>query len=163
MCAKAADCVKGTTNVNIATQTSQPIATESLGIGGPLVTFSSTQGDLSTHTGDAVVCLTSGAFLTNLTFSIPTGFTDAEFNLEMVSTASFIVTLTDSARDFVSQTFTGLQGSNIFDVIAPIGSGIVYTSGTLFSTIGGSSRILSSFELFRPEWCRRSLNQALGL
>lgn len=133
--AQAASCVDGTTNVNLGAFTNSPTVAGTVGIGGPLVTFSSTQGNLSTKPGAATVFIANHAALTNLTFEILSGFTSAEFNLENGTSGSFYVSLTDSGGEMFTQTLSKLQGSNIFDIIGPAGT--VYTSGTLTSTRGG--------------------------
>ena len=136
LCTAGTSCVADTTTVNLGAFTNSPTVTGTVGIGGPLVTFTSTQGNLSTNPGAATVFTASGALLTNLTFQILTGFTAAEFNLEQGSPSSFTISLTDSAGDVFNQVVNNLQGSNIFNIIAPAGT--VYTSGTLVSTTGGA-------------------------
>ena len=135
VCAQGASCVQGTTNVNLGAFTNQATVTGNVGINGPLVTFTSTNGNLSTNSGAATVFLANGSNLSNLTFTILTGFTAAEFNLEKGSPSSFLVNLTDSAGDSFSQTLGSLNGSNIFNIVAPPGT--VYTSATFNSTNGG--------------------------
>lgn len=135
LCSSGSSCVSGTTTVNLGAFTDAAIVTGTVGIGGPLVTFTSTQGNLSTNTGAATVFTASGDALTNLTFEILSGFSAAEFNLESGTASSFVVWLTDSAGDIFNQTVTKLEGSNIFDIIAPAGT--TYTSATLVSTTGG--------------------------
>lgn len=135
VCAQGASCLSGTTNVNLGSFTNASTVTGNVGIGGPLVTFSSTQGSLSTNSGAATVFTANGDPLSNLTFSILSGFTAAEFNLENGSPSSFLVNLTDSAGDTFSQTLTKLNGSNIFNIVAPTGT--TYTSATFSSTGGG--------------------------
>jgi hypothetical protein len=135
VCAQGASCVSNTTNVNLGAFTNSPTVTGNVGIGGPLVTFSSTNGDLSTNSGAATVFAANGSLLTNLTFTILTGFTAAEFNLENGSPTSFLVNLTDSGGDTFSQTLSSLNGSNIFNIVAPAGTS--YTSATFTSTGGG--------------------------
>ena len=135
VCAQGASCVSDTTNVNLDAFTNAGTVTGTVGIGGPLVTFNSTQGNLSTNPGAATVFTADDSLLTNLTFEILTGFTAAEFNLENGDPASFMVNLTDSAGDTFSQMLTKLNGSNIFNIVAP--SGTVYTSATFSSTGGG--------------------------
>ena len=135
VCAQGASCVTGTTNVNLGAFTNAPTVTGNVGIGGPLVTFSSTNGNLSTNSGAATIFAADGGLLSNLTFTILTGFTAAEFNLEKGSPSSFLVNLTDSAGDTFNQTLSSLNGSNIFNVVAPAGT--TYTSATFSSTGGG--------------------------
>jgi hypothetical protein len=135
VCTSGTSCVSGTTTVNLGAFTNAPVVTGTVGIGGPLVTFTSTQGNLSTNPGAATVFTASGAALTNLTFEILTGFSAAEFNLENGTASSFVISLTDSAGDIFNQTVSKLQGSNIFDIIALAGT--TYTSATLVSTGDG--------------------------
>ena len=135
VCAQGASCVSGTTNVNLGAFTNTPTVTGNVGIGGPLVTFTSTQGNLSTNSGAATVFAANGGSLTSLTFTILSGFTAAEFNLENGSPSSFLVNLSNSAGETFSQTLTQLNGSNIFNIVAPAGT--TYTSATFSSTGGG--------------------------
>ena len=135
VCAQGASCVSGTTNVNLGAYTNAGIVTGNVGIGGPLVTFTSTQGNLSTNSGAATVFTADDSLLTNLTFTILSGFTAAEFNLENGDPSSFLVNLTDSGGDTFSQTLTKLNGSNIFNIVAPVG--MAYTSATLTTSGGG--------------------------
>lgn len=135
VCSQGASCVSGTTNVNLGAYTNAPTVTGNVGIGGPLVTFSSTNGNLSTNSGAATIFTTSGALLTNLTFQVLSGFTAAEFNLEKGSPSTFSVSLTDSGGDTFLQTLSALNGSNIFNLVAPAGT--TYTSATFTSTGGG--------------------------
>lgn len=135
VCAQGASCVSNTTNVNLDDFTNSATVTGNVGIGGPLVTFSSTDGNLSTNNGAATIFRTDGGLLTNLTFTILTGFTAAEFNLENGSPSSFLVELTDSGGDTFSQTLNSLNGSNIFNIVAPAGT--AFTSATFTSTGGG--------------------------
>ena len=138
LCTSGASCVSGTTNVNLGTYNApgSMLVTGNVGIGGPEVDFTSSQGLLETNTGAATVFTASGASLTNLTFTILSGFSAAEFNLENGTSSSFTITLTDSnPADTISQTFNKLQGSNIFDIVAPTGT--TYTTATFTSTDGG--------------------------
>ena len=135
VCSQGTSCLDNTTTVNLGAFTNAPIVTGNVGIGGPLVSFNSTDGNLSTNNGAATVFRADGNLLTNLTFTILTGFTGAEFNLEKGSPSSFLVTLTDSGGDVFSQTLTSLNGSNFFNVVAPAGT--FYTSATFNSTGGG--------------------------
>jgi hypothetical protein len=135
VCAQGASCVSDTTNVKLDAFTNAGTVTGSVGVDGPLVTFHSTQGNLSTNPGAATVFTADDSLLTNLSFEILTGFTAAEFNLENGDPASFMVNLTDSAGDMFSQTLTKLNGSNIFNIVAPAGT--VYTNATFSSTGGG--------------------------
>jgi hypothetical protein len=136
LCTSGASCVTGTTNVNLEAYSSAgtPTVTGTVGIGGPLVTFTSTNGLLDTNPGAATVFRADGQDLTQLTFSILSGFSAAEFNLENGSPSSFQVTLTNSLGEILTQTFNGLQGSNVFYMVAP--SGQTYTSAS-FTSLGG--------------------------
>jgi PEP-CTERM motif-containing protein len=135
VCAQGTSCVSNTTNVNLGAFTNASSVTGNVGINGPLVTFNSTDGNLSTNSGAATVFRTDGGLLTNLTFTILSGFTAAEFNLENGSPSSFLVNLTDSGGDVFSQTLSSLNGSNIFNIVAPAGT--TYTSATFSSSGGG--------------------------
>ena len=135
VCAQGSSCVSDTTNVNLDAFTNAGTVTGTVGIGGPQVTFTSTQGNLSTNPGAATVFTADGSLLTNLTFTILSGFSAAEFNLENGDPSSFLVTLTDSGGDTFSQTLSKLNGSNIFNILAPAGT--TYTSATFTSTGGG--------------------------
>lgn len=134
VCSQGASCIKNTTNVNLDTNTNVATVTGNVGAGGPLVTFSSTDGNLSSNSGAASVELADGGSLTNLTFTILAGFSAAEFNLEKGSPTSFLVDLTDSAGDSFSQTLSSLNGSNIFNIVAPAGTVL---TGATFSSSGG--------------------------
>ena len=135
VCAQGSSCVSDTTNVNLDAFTNAGTVTGTVGIGGPQVTFTSTQGNLSTNPGAATVFTADGSLLTNLTFTILSGFSAAEFNLENGDPSSFLVTLTDSGGDTFSETLSKLNGSNIFNILAPAGT--TYTSATFTSTGGG--------------------------
>lgn len=137
LCTSGASCITGTTNVNLNSYGSGGAltVTGNVGIGGPLVSFTSTQGALNTNTGAATVFTNSGALLTNLTFTILSGFTAAEFNLENGDPRSFTVNITDSAGETFSQLISNLNGSNVFNIIAPTGT--VYTSATITTSGGG--------------------------
>jgi hypothetical protein len=135
ICAQGSSCLADTTNVKLNAFTDAGSVTGTVGVDGPLVTFTSTQGNLSTNPGAATVFAADGSLLTNLTFTILTGFTAAEFNLENGDPSSFTVNLTDSAGDTFSQMLTKLNGSNIFNIVAPAGT--TYTSATFSSSGGG--------------------------
>lgn len=135
VCAQGSSCVSDTTNVNLDAFTNAGTVTGTVGIGGPQVTFTSTQGNLSSNPGAAAVFTADGSLLTNLTFTILSGFSAAEFNLENGDPSSFLVTLTDSGGDTFSETLSKLNGSNIFNILAPAGT--TYTSATFTSTGGG--------------------------
>lgn len=135
-CTSGSSCVSGTTNVNLGAYTGASPVFGTVGIGGPTVQFTSTQGLLSTNSGAATVFTASGALLTNLTFQLLTGsFTSAEFNLEQGSPSAFTVTLHTTGGADVILNPTGLQGSNVFDIVSP-GGGESYTGAT-FTTSGG--------------------------
>ncbi len=82
-CGGGSYCITGTTNVNLVAGNDTLTGTGNVGIGGPLVTFTTTQsGGMDLITGQATI--TAGdpnITLDNLAFQILTGFTAAEFNL----------------------------------------------------------------------------------
>ncbi|MFL6720877.1 MAG: PEPxxWA-CTERM sorting domain-containing protein [Sphingomonas sp.] len=132
--------MSGTTNVNLGAFTNSATVTGSIGMNGGgsgTVYFTSGNGNLDTNTGAATVFLTSGNNLTDLTFFLlgGQGFGSAEFNLEQGDPSSFTVLLTDSLGDIFNASLTHLQGSNIFDVVAP--AGFIITSVHLTTTGGG--------------------------
>jgi hypothetical protein len=138
LCTSGASCVSGTTNVNLGTfdAPGSLTVTGNVGIGGPQVNFTSTNGLLETNTGAATIFTASGSLLTQLTFTLVTGsFTAAEFNLENGDPTSFDILL--SAVGGGSQTIhiDNAHGSNIFDIIA--GAGESYTSASFSTTSGG--------------------------
>jgi hypothetical protein len=137
-CMSGSSCVSGTTNVNLGDFTNTTPVTGTVGIGGPLVTFTSTQGNLSTNSGAATIFRPDGV-LTNLTFSLAAGFsfTAAEFNLLTGTSASFDITLHTAGGPDVILSGVKLTGSNVFDIVAPAGSGESYTGAT-FTTEDGS-------------------------
>jgi hypothetical protein len=138
LCTSGASCVSDTTNVNLGTFDAPGAltVTGTVGIGGPAVNFTSTDGLLETNTGAATIFRADGADLTQLTFTLLTGsFTAAEFNLESGSPKAFDIVL--SALGGGSQTIhiDNANGSNIFDVIAATGES--YTSASFVSSQGG--------------------------
>lgn len=138
LCTSGASCVSGTTNVNLGSYDAPGslLVTGTVGIGGPEVDFTSTNGLLETNTGAATIFTASGDPLTQLTFSLLTGsFTAAEFNLLSGTAKIMSVTLTDSAGESQTINLTNASGSNIFDVIADPGQSFVSASFT--STGGG--------------------------
>jgi hypothetical protein len=137
-CTSGSSCVSGTTNVNLGSFTNASMVTGNVGIGGPEVDFTSTNGNLSTNSGAATIFTASGDLLTNLTFQLVTGsFTAAEFNLENGSPSAFTITLHTTGGSDVVLNGTSLQGSNIFDIVAPAGSSESYTGATFTTTNGG--------------------------
>lgn len=82
-CGGGSNCIIGTTNVNLVAGDNVTSGTGNIGIGGPQVLFSSTQaGGIDLVTGQATITAANpNTTLDNLTFSVATGFTAAEFNL----------------------------------------------------------------------------------
>ena len=68
-------CVSGTTNVNLGSYSNATLVTGNVGIGGPIVNFTSNGGatHLDTNTGAATIFRTDGALLNQLTFTLLTG------------------------------------------------------------------------------------------
>ena len=138
LCTSGASCVSDTTNVNLDAFNAPGASTVTgtVGIGGPTVDFTSTDGLLETNPGAATIFRADGANLTQLTFTLLTGsFTAAEFNLESGSPKTFDIVL--SALGGGSQTIhiDNANGSDIFDIIA--GTGESYTSASFVSAQGG--------------------------
>jgi hypothetical protein len=138
-CTSGASCVTGTTNVNLGAFTNATTVSGTIGMNGGntgTVYFTSTNGNLDTNTGAATVFLTSGSLLTNLTFYMLTGgFGSAEFNLENGDPSAFTVNITDDQGQTYNVALTKLQGSNIFDIVAP--AGVTIASVTINTTGGG--------------------------
>jgi hypothetical protein len=110
--------------------------TGTVGIGGPEVDFTSTDGLLETNTGAATIFTASGAALDQLTFTLVTGaFTSAEFNLENGDPKAFSVTLTTSSGATKVISLTNANGSNVFDIIGDPGE--TFTSASFSSSGGG--------------------------
>jgi hypothetical protein len=133
-----ANCVSGTTNVNLGSFNApgSTTVTGNVGIGGPEVDFTSTNGLLETNTGAATIFTASGGLLSQLTFTLMSGgFTSAEFNLENGSAKAMSVTLT-VANCLVNCTktlsLTNANGSNIFDIIGDPGE--VFTTASFTTT-----------------------------
>ena len=138
LCTSGASCVSGTTNVNLGSFNAPGASTVNgtVGIGGPAVNFTSTDGLLETNTGAATIFRADGADLTQLTFTLLTGsFTAAEFNLESGSPRSFDLVLSALGGGAQTIHIDNANGSNIFDVIAATGES--YTSASFVSAQGG--------------------------
>ena len=134
-CTSGASCVSGTTNVNLGAYTNAPLVTGTVGIGGPTVNFTSTNGNLDTNTGAATIFRTDDGILTQLTFTLLTGsFTAAEFDLLQGSDSTIDITLTAVGGGTSTFSVVNPTGSNIFNIIA--GAGEAYTTAS-FSTTGG--------------------------
>ncbi|URD60423.1 PEPxxWA-CTERM sorting domain-containing protein [Sphingomonas sp. KRR8] len=153
LCSNGAGCLSGTTNVNLNAypDTGSASVTGTVGIGGPLVTFTSTDGLLDTNPGAATVFRAgfspnSGPLLTQLTFTVAGGFTAAEFNLENGSPRSFIVTLIDTFDVATQITLTNANGSNIFNITGN-SPGQVFTSASFSTTDGAGFNDLKQLRL----------------
>ena len=121
-CTSGSSCVSGTTNVNLGAYTNAPMVTGNVGIGGPVVDFTSANGNLSTNTGAATIFTASGSLLSQLTFTLLTGsFTAAEFNLENGSIKAMDIVLSTNTGATKVVSITNANGSNIFDIIADPG------------------------------------------
>jgi hypothetical protein len=135
-CTSGASCVSDTTNVNLGTYDAPGslLVTGTVGVGGPTVNFTSTNGLLETNTGAATIFTASGDLLSQLTFTLLTGsFTAAEFNLENGNIKAMDVVLTTSAGDTKTISISNANGSNIFDIIA--GAGESFTSASFQTTV----------------------------
>jgi hypothetical protein len=136
-CTSGASCVSGTTNVNLDEFNSPGalVVTGNVGVGGPEVEFTSTNGLLETNTGAATIFRADDGILTQLTFTLLTGsFTAAEFNLLQGSDSTIDITLTAVGGGTTTFSVVNPTGSNVFDIIA--GAGESYTTAS-FSTTGG--------------------------
>jgi hypothetical protein len=131
-CGGGSNCITGTTNVNLVAGNDTMTGTGNVGVGGPLVTFSTTQiGGIDLITGQATI--TAGdptTSLDNLAFQILTGFTAAEFNLDPLTgggpPAPFSVTIATNTG--ATQTFT--IGDQRFGILADAGETITSVSIT---------------------------------
>lgn len=123
-CTSGASCVSGTTNVNLDAYNAPGslTVTGTVGVGGPVVNFTSDNGLLETNTGAATIFTASGDLLSQLTFTLLTGsFTAAEFNLEGGSIKAMDIVLSTSSGASKVISITNANGSNIFDIIADPG------------------------------------------
>ena len=124
LCPGGASCVSGTTNVNLGTFNAPGslTVTGNVGIGGPQVNFTSTDGLLETNTGAATIFTASGAALDQLTFTMVTGaFTSAEFNLENGDPKAFDIVLSVLGGGTKVISIANANGSNVFDIIGDPG------------------------------------------
>lgn len=82
-CGGGSNCITGTTNVNLVGANDVLLGRGNIGNGGPEVLFTTTQtGGIDLVTGQATITASNpNATLDNLTFSVATGFSAAEFNL----------------------------------------------------------------------------------
>jgi hypothetical protein len=134
-CTSGASCVSGTTNVNLGTYDAPGslLVTGTVGVGGPEVDFTSTNGLLETNTGAATIFTASGGLLSQLTFTLVTGaFTAAEFNLENGNIKAMDIVLSTSSGATKVISITNANGSNIFDIIG--GAGESFTSASFVTT-----------------------------
>jgi hypothetical protein len=134
-CTSGASCVSGTTNVNLGTYDApgSALVTGNVGIGGPVVNFTSANGLLETNTGAATIFTASGGLLSQLTFTLVTGaFTAAEFNLENGNIKAMDIVLSTSSGATKVITITNSNGSNIFDIIGAPGE--TFTSASFVAT-----------------------------
>jgi hypothetical protein len=125
-CGGGSNCVTGTTNVNLVGANDVMSGTGNIGIGGPVVNFSTTQaGGFDLVTGQASISAADPSMsLDNLLFSVATGFTAAEFNFNPLTgggpPAPFSVRIiTNTGAD---QTFT--VGNQRFGILADTGETI---------------------------------------
>lgn len=83
-CGGGSNCVSGTTNVNLVNANDVTTGFGNVGIGGPLVTFTTTNPSGMDLDASGQATITSGAtgtVLENLAFAVTGGFTTAEFSL----------------------------------------------------------------------------------
>ena len=135
LCSGGASCVSGTTNVNLGSFNAPGAltVTGNVGIGGPQVNFTSTDGLLETNTGAATIFTAAGTNLDQLTFTLVTGaFTSAEFNLEQGDPKAFDIILSVSGGGTKTISIANANGSNVFDIIG--GPGETFTSASFVST-----------------------------
>ena len=136
-CGGGSNCIAGTTNVNLVEGDDTLTGTGNVGIGGPLVTFTTTQaGGMDLNEGAASI--TAGdpnIALDNLLIEILSGFTAGEFKLDPLTgrgpPAPFTVAIGVNGGA-LSQTFTGNQR---FGILA--GENEVITSVLITTPTGG--------------------------
>jgi hypothetical protein len=125
-CGGGSNCVTGTTNVNLVAANDVTSGTGNIGIGGPVVNFSTTQvGGFDLITGQAsITAANPNNSLDNLFFSVATGFTAAEFNFNPLTgggaPAPFSVTISTNTGS--NQTFD--VGNQRFGILAAAGETI---------------------------------------
>ena len=142
-CGSGSSCLSGTTNVNLITATDVPTGFGNVGIGGPGISFTSTQGNISLDaSGQATITSAVSATLSQLTFTMAAGyaFSAAEFDLFNGSGDNVSVTLTTSAGDTKTLLLANTNGTNWFDII---GEGTESFVSASFQSTGGS------FDAFR--------------
>jgi hypothetical protein len=111
------------------------LVTGTVGVGGPIVNFTSDNGLLETNAGAATIFTTSGDLLSQLTFTLLTGsFTAAEFNLENGNIKAMDVVLTTNTGATKTISISNANGSNIFDIIADQ-PGESFTSASFMTTV----------------------------
>jgi hypothetical protein len=148
LCPGGASCVSGTTNVNLGTFNApgSAMVTGNVGIGGPEVDFTSTNGLLETNTGAATIFTASGDALSQLTFTLVTGaFTSAEFNLEQGDPKAFDIVLSVSGGGTKIISIANSAGSNVFDIIGDPGE--TFTSASFVSTGAGGFKDFKQLRL----------------
>ena len=140
-CGGGSSCLSGTTNVNLVSAENTALGTGTVGIGGPAVTFTTTEAgglDLDAS-GQATISAGDEGTLTQLMFNIVTGFTGAEFSLNPLNVQGgpiqFGVSITTSAGGLFN--FLAPAGNQRFAVLAGVGETL--TSVTLSSTAGFGS------------------------
>lgn len=139
-CGGGSNCLAGTVNVNLVTAENTALGAGNIGIGGPAVTFTTTElGGLDLTSGAATVTAGDEGTLTNLTFNVLTGFTKAEFNLEPLTgqrggPVQFGVSFTSNLGFTGTTSFAAPSGNQRFALFA--GAGETFTSVTLTSAEG---------------------------
>lgn len=137
-CTSGSSCLNGTTNVKLVSATDVATGQGNVGPGGPLVTFTSTQGNINLDaSGQATITSAVANALNQLTFTIEPGysFSAAEFNLLNGSANSLDVTLTTDTGATNTISLANTNGSNWFDIIGAPGQ--TFTSASFTSANGG--------------------------
>lgn len=144
-CGSGSNCIDGTTNVNLVGGDNTLTGTGTVGIGGPLVTFTTTQaGGMDLNEGAATI--TAGdpnIALDNLFIEMQSGFTAGEFRLSRLTGGgppqNFTVAIGVNGGA-LSQTF---QGNQRFGIVADQNE--VITSILITTPSGG----IGTFSQFR--------------
>jgi hypothetical protein len=152
-CGSGASCVSGTTNVNLQGNVNDPGALQILGnvgpVTGPLVTFTSSNGLLDANSGAATIFRPGDALLTQLTFTLQSGFSfsKAEFDLLSGAPKVFDVVLTTSSGATNTIHVDNSNGSNVFNVIGQGSES--FTSASFSSTAGDIDGGFATFKQLR--------------
>ena len=137
-CTTGSSCLNGTTNVVLTSATNVGTGYGNVGPSGPVVSFTSSQGNINLDaSGQATITSAVATALNQLTFTLQPGysFTGAEFNLLNGSANNLDVTLTTNTGATSTIALSNTNGSNWFDIIAA--SGQAFTSASFNSTGAG--------------------------